>query len=335
MKKYEASGVSIQNHAKFIQFIKNIANSNNIGSYAGLFPLNIKDYKNPILVSSTDGVGTKLKLAILSGKHDTVGIDLVAMSVNDIITCGAKPLFFLDYIAVNKLEPKILENVIKGIVEGCKQSDCLLIGGETAQMSDMYKTGDYDLAGFAVGIVEKEKLITGEKIKPGNCVIGLASSGIHSNGYTLARKIFFEDNKYNFNEYMSELNDTLINVLMTPTIIYTNIILKLVDKFSILGLAHITGGGFIHNIPRILPQHIACEIYRKNFPRVAIFEALKQIGNIEEEEMYSVFNMGIGFIVITEKDNLNDIVRICNENKIKAMKIGEIVERKDKSVLII
>ena len=283
MVTYKEAGVDIKKAEKLVRRIKGIARG--IGGFSGLYPMEMARYKKPFLVASTDGVGTKLKIAQLIRKHDTVGIDLVAMCVNDIITCGAKPIFFLDYFATGKLELGVAEEVIKGIHKGCLQGGCPLIGGETAEMPGLYKKGEYDLAGFCVGIVEREEVIDGKKIKPGDIIFGLPSSGLHSNGFSLVRKIFSQ----------RELK-SLGKELLKPTKIYVKDILSV--RSIVRGIAHITGGGFIDNIPRILPQRCQGIIHKGSWKVPRIFQLVQKKGKIKEEEMFHTFNMGIGMVLI-------------------------------------
>ena len=325
MKKlsYKKSGVNIAKANLFIKRIKPIINTtkrpgciSDIGAFAGFFKPDLTEHKNPIIVASTDGVGTKLMVANWSGKHDTVGIDLVAMCVNDIIACGAEPLFFLDYFATGKLSPKISGEVIKGIVKGCKIANCALIGGETAELPGMYKPGDYDLAGFSVGIVGKRNIIDGSKIKKGDIILGLASSGIHSNGYSLVRKIFSR----------KELTTKLSKEALKPTAIYVKPVLDMIKRFNVKGISHITGGGFYDNIERILPASLKALIYRETWPVPPIFELIKKRGNISANEMFKTFNMGIGMtLVLSKQDILKAKTYLSEKHKMKSWVIGEIV----------
>jgi len=283
MVTYKEAGVDIKKAEKLIKKIKEIAPG--IGGFSGLFPIEVSRYKEPFLVASTDGVGTKLKIAQLIRKHDTVGIDLVAMGVNDVITCGAKPIFFLDYFATGKLELGVAQEVIRGIHKGCVQSGCILLGGETAEMPGFYKRGEYDLAGFCVGTVEREELIDGKEIEPGDIIFGLPSSGLHSNGFSLVRKIFSQ----------KELR-SLGKELLKPTKIYVKDVLSV--KSIVRGIAHITGGGFIDNIPRILPRGCQALIHKGSWRVPRIFHRVQQKGKIEEREMFHTFNMGIGMVLI-------------------------------------
>ncbi|MDA7857913.1 phosphoribosylformylglycinamidine cyclo-ligase [bacterium] len=287
MVTYKQAGVDIAKADKFVKEIKKIAPA--VGGFSGLFKLDAKRYKNPLLVSSTDGVGTKLKIAQLCNKHNTIGIDLVAMCVNDIITCGAKPMFFLDYLATGKLKVNVALQIIKGISKGCHQGNCKLLGGETAEMPGFYSRGEYDLAGFCVGIVEKKKVIDGGRIKPGDLIVGLRSSGLHSNGFSLVRKIFSK----------KELKG-LGKELLKPTKIYVKEILSLINKIDIHGIAHVTGGGFYDNISRILPKDCQALIHRGSWKLPGIFKLIQKRGRITDKGMYRTFNMGIGMVVITK-----------------------------------
>jgi phosphoribosylformylglycinamidine cyclo-ligase len=328
--KYKDAGVDIDEKNNFIETIKSLANSTitdgviaGIGGFGALFE--IKDYKNPVLVSGTDGVGTKLKIAFMMNKHDTVGIDLVAMCVNDIITSGAKPIFFLDYFATGRLESKVALEVIKGIVEGCRIAQCALVGGETAELPSMYREGEYDLAGFAVGIVEKDKVIDGSRIREGDVIVGLKSSGLHSNGYSLVRKIFFESNKMSVDDFIPELNETLGEALLTPTRIYVNAVNAL-RNFDVKGIAHITGGGFIENIPRIFERGLSAKIKKGSWDIPPIFDLIKSIGRIDKREMFRTFNMGIGMILILPQEEVDDAISKLNEVGETPYIIGEIVK---------
>ncbi len=326
---YKDSGVDIAEGNLAVELMKehvkkthNVNVLNSIGGFGGLFNLDLKKFHNPVLVSSTDGVGTKLKVAIKSDRHDTVGIDLVAMCVNDILTLGATPLFFLDYIGVGKLNSKKVSEIVKGIAEGCKMSDCALIGGETAEMPDMYEIDDYDLAGFSVGAINEDEIIDGRDIKEGNILIGLPSNGIHSNGYSLVRKIVFEKLKLDVDDYIEELGLKLKDELLKPTKIYTKTILRLLDDIKIKGMVHITGGGFIENIPRILNDNQGVTIDKNSFKILDIFKFLQKNGNISDFEMFKTFNMGIGYICIIDKNDLDKFKSIMNELNEEFYQIG-------------
>ncbi len=280
-----------------------------IGGFGGLFALGGGRFKDPVLVSSTDGVGTKLKIAFMCNKHDTIGIDLVAMCVNDIVVCGAQPLFFLDYFATAKLELNVATDVIRGIAEGCSIAKCSLIGGETAEMPGIYSPGDYDLAGFVVGICERDKIIDGSEIKVGDKLIGLASSGLHSNGYSLVRKVCFEELKLSVDDYIKELGCTLGEELLKPTRIYSEPLQNLIKHFKVKGLVHITGGGLIDNIPRVLPNGCKAVIHSNSWEPQPIFKFLQKKGKITPHEMCRTFNNGIGMVVIVDEKDVEDVER--------------------------
>lgn len=319
-KTYKDAGVDINLANHIVKKIKPLISKTfipgvltDIGGFGGLFSLTGQNYKEPVLVSGTDGVGTKLKIAFALDKHDSVGIDLVAMCVNDIVTCGAKPLFFLDYISIGKLSEKVVVELIKGIAEGCKMANCALLGGETAEMPGFYPEGEYDLAGFVVGIVEKSKIIDGREIREEDSVIGLSSNGLHSNGFSLVRKVLLEDKKYELEEKLAVLKRTLGEELLRPTRIYVKPILYLLEKYKVLGIAHITGGGLLENIPRILPEGVSVQINKESWPKPPIFSLIQKEGKISDEEMYRTFNMSIGMVVIVPQ---NDASKIINELKI-------------------
>lgn len=294
-----------------------------IGLPGGCFTLG-KKYKDPVLVSGADGVGTKLEIAFMMGKHNTVGIDLVAMNVDDIVCLGAKPLFFLDYIACNKVIPKVMKKILKGVANGCKLAGCALLGGETAELSDMYKKGEYDLAGFAVGVVEKKKIIDGKAIKPGDRIIGLASSGLHSNGYSLARKVLFDVAKLSIRKKINGLRGTLGEELLLPTKIYAKTILNLINKVNVKGIAHITGGGIPGNIVRILPKNMKAVIDPFSWKRLAIFQLIQMFGRIPREEMFKTFNMGVGMVVIVAEKDVDKTEKILLGAGEEAFVIGQI-----------
>lgn len=334
MKKlsYKKSGVDIDKANLFIKKIKPLIKStkragwiNNIGAFAGFFKPEISRYRDPLIVASTDGVGTKLMVAKWVGRHDTVGIDLVAMCVNDIITSGAEPLFFLDYFATGKLSPRISYEVVKGIVRGCKLANSALIGGETAELPGMYKKGDYDLAGFSVGIVDRKNIIDGSRIQKGNLILGIASTGLHSNGYSLVRKVFSK----------KELRTKLRKEALEPTAIYVKPVLGLVKRFDVKGIANITGGGFYDNISRLLPENISAVIYQGMWPVLPIFELIKNKGRIDDSEMFRTFNMGIGMVLVLPK---NEILKardyLLRKHKVKSWVIGEIIRGRSKVEII-
>jgi phosphoribosylformylglycinamidine cyclo-ligase len=334
MDLYQKAGVDINLGNTFIDRIKPLIRQTfspevitDIGGFSGLFRLDPSAYSQPVLVSSTDGVGTKLKVAQLLNQHQTIGIDLVAMSVNDIIVQGARPLFFLDYMAAGRLDLETQTAIIEGIVTGCKQARCALLGGETAEMPGMYSVGEYDLAGFVVGIVEKEKIINGSKIRPGDRIIGLASNGLHSNGYSLVRKIFFEDLRIDPGEVIPELNTALGEELLKPTRIYVPSILSLIHEYPVNGMAHITGGGISENLPRILPADCQARIIRDSWKIPPIFSLIKRMGNVSEKEMHQVFNNGLGMILVVSDTQSHDIVSRLQESGEQCFLIGEIVTR--------
>lgn len=297
-----------------------------LGGFGSLFKLDTSNMEEPILVSGTDGVGTKLKLAFLMDKHDTVGIDCVAMCVNDVLCQGAKPLFFLDYIATGKVKAEKVAEIVKGIAEGCYQSGSALVGGETAEMPDFYQDGEYDMAGFSVGVVDKSKMITGANIAKGNKVIGIASSGIHSNGYSLVRKVFFEKMQMKVTEYVEELGMTLGESLLTPTKIYANACNAALTKHNVNGIIHITGGGFFENIPRIIPEGLGVKINLGTWEVPAIFSYIKKCGNIEEKDMFSTYNMGVGMMMIVDEKDAEAVIQTLRNAGETADIIGEIVE---------
>lgn len=332
MANYKEAGVDVHAGYKAVELMKkHIAKTmrrevlTDIGGFGGLFSLENISIKKPVLVSGTDGVGTKLKLAFVLDKHDTVGIDCVAMCVNDVVCSGAQPLFFLDYIATGKLDPFKVESIVKGITDGCIMAGCALIGGETAEMPGFYPENEYDLAGFCVGIVNKDDIIDGSSIKSGDKLIGIASSGVHSNGFSLVRKLFSED-KQALDKYYEELNAPIGEVLLTPTKIYVKTILKLIEKYNIKGIAHITGGGFIENIPRMIPDGLKAVIYRGTWPVLPIFKLISEKGNVSEMDMYNTFNMGIGMVLAVDAYVSEEIISFINEVGEKAYLIGEIDE---------
>ena len=336
---YAKAGVDITAGYKSVELIKkHIAKTNikgvisSIGGFGGLFELDLKGIKKPILVSGTDGVGTKLKIAFLMNKHDTIGIDCVAMCVNDIICIGAKPLIFLDYIACGKNYPEKISEIVKGISKGCVQSNCALIGGETAEMPDFYAKDEYDLAGYSTGIVDKTKIINNSLIKKGDIIIALSSSGIHSNGFSLVRKILNIDNS-NINNVVKELGKKSIGeILLTPTKIYVKPILKLLKKIKVKGISHITGGGFYENIPRCIPNGLCAEIEKNKIKILPIFKYIQKIGNIEERDMFNTFNMGVGMCIIVSKKDAEKTIEILSSCKEDAYIIGKIIENKEKII---
>jgi len=334
--KYKEAGVDIGAANKFVDAITPLAKSTSrkgvlwdIGGFGAPFAIGRVNYKDPVLVSSTDGVGTKLKIAFMMNKHDTIGIDLVAMNVNDIAVQGAEPLFFLDYIATAKLNMQVCIDIVKGVAEGCRSAGCALIGGETAQMHSLYKRGEYDLAGFVVGLVEREKIIDGSSINVGNSIIGVSSSGLHSNGYSLVRKIFFNKLKLNVSDYINELGCTLGEELIKPTRIYVKSILNIVKEFGVRGMAHITGGGIVENLPRILPRACQAVIKKGSWKVPPIFSLISKKGKVPEEEMFHTFNMGLGLIVIIPSQETEGVIERIKGMGEEACVIGEIVQRKE------
>ncbi len=295
-----------------------------LGGFGGMFAIDKSQFEEPVLVSGTDGVGTKLMIAFAMDKHNTIGEDCVAMCVNDILCQGAKPLFFLDYIATGKLYPEKIASIVEGVSNGCVKAGCALIGGETAEMPGLYGTDEYDLAGFAVGIVDKKKIISGENIKEGDVLIGLPSSGLHSNGFSLVRKLFFDIKKYDINQHIDELGSTLGEELIKPTKIYSNALIELNETFNIKGISHITGGGFYENIPRMLPSGLRAMVNRKQFEVPPIFKVIQKLGDIEIDEMYSTFNMGIGIVMAVEQKDADSIIKFLETKDEKAYIIGEI-----------
>lgn len=303
-----------------------------LGGFGGLFSLDTTGVEQPVLVAGTDGVGTKLKIAFSMNCHDTIGIDCVAMCVNDLVCQGAKPLFFLDYIAVGKLFPEQVAQIVKGISEGCMESGCALIGGETAEMPGFYLAGEYDVAGFAVGLADRKKLVDGSSIKPGDALIGIVSSGVHSNGFSLVRKILVEENN-RLKEYDESLNMTIGQELLKPTRIYVKGILELMQHFTVKGLSHITGGGFIENIPRMLPMGLSADIKKDSWPVLPIFSLLQKAGNIDEGNMYNTFNMGIGMILACNPEQVQEILVNLEETGYPAYHIGTVTEGQEGVVL--
>ena len=330
---YRDAGVDIDAGNESVSLIKDAVRATyrsevmgDLGGFGGLFALNTKDYKEPILVSGTDGVGTKLRLAFLLNKHDTIGQDAVAMCVNDILVQGAEPLFFLDYLAVGKLEPIQVAEIVTGVARACKESGCALIGGETAEMAGFYPIGEYDIAGFSVGVAERSKLITPARVKAGDVLLGLPSSGVHSNGYSLVRKIVFERKGFKGDEYIEELGQTIGEELLTPTRLYPRICLPLIREFDIHGMVHITGGGFYENIPRALPDHMGAEVNGAAWTIPPVFRLLQEWGNVDWTEMYRTFNMGIGMVLIVSSDEANRITAQLNAQNETVYHIGHVTE---------
>lgn len=295
-----------------------------IGGFGGLFMPDLSGMKEPVLVSGTDGVGTKLKIAMLMDKHDTIGIDAVAMCVNDIICCGAKPLFFLDYIAIGKNVPEKVAQIVKGVADGCVMAGCALVGGETAEHPGMMAEDDYDIAGYSTGVVDKAKILDPSSIKAGDAIIGIASSGVHSNGFSLVRKVF-DVNEENIKVFYPELGKTLGEALLTPTRIYVKPVLDLISKLEVKGISHITGGGFYENLPRMLPDGITAKIKKGSYPVPAIFTLMQEKGNIPEHDMYNTFNMGVGMAIVVNSADADKAVEILKANGENAFVIGETI----------
>lgn len=338
---YKDAGVDIEAGYEAVKKMRSAVKSTfnagvlaDIGGFGGLFALDKEAYEEPVLVSGTDGVGTKLRLAFLQDKHDTIGIDAVAMCVNDIVVQGAKPLFFLDYLAVGKLVPDRVADIVKGVAEGCRQAGAALIGGETAEMPGFYPVYEYDVAGFAVGVVDKKKIINGQSIKPGDQLIGIASSGLHSNGFSLVRKVLLEVAQVPLNDYNADLGKTLGEELLTPTKIYVKTVLALLERYNLKGLAHITGGGLIENVPRTLPEGVQAEIKSGSWPVLPVFKLIQEKGNIPWEEMLKTFNLGIGMVLVVASEDKDDIMSELALLGEKAYHIGEIKAGEDKIKVI-
>lgn len=331
-ESYKAAGVDVTAGYKGVELMKKAVQAtytnaviSDIGGFGGLYAPQIKGMKEPILVSGTDGVGTKLKLAFLMDKHDTIGEDCVAMCANDVICTGASPMFFLDYMALGKNIPEKVATIVAGVAEGCKKANCSLIGGETAEMPGFYPVDEYDLAGFCVGIVDKKKIIDNKTIEIGDKVIGLKSSGVHSNGFSLVRKVF-DVNKENLNEYVESLGCTVGEALLKPTKIYVKPILKLIEQVKVKGISHITGGGFYENMPRMLREGVALKIDKNSYEVPPIFKLIAERGNIPERDMYNTFNMGIGMAIIVPENEVEKSLKILKEAGEEAYLIGEVVE---------
>ena len=337
---YAAAGVDIEAGYKAVELMKShIARTltsgvvSDIGGFGGLFALDVRDMAQPVLVSGTDGVGTKLKLAFLLDRHDTVGIDCVAMCVNDILCCGAKPLFFLDYIACGKNLPARIEAIVKGVAEGCVQSGAALIGGETAEMPGFYPEDEYDLAGFCVGVVDKPKIIDSHRMRPGDAVLALPSSGVHSNGFSLVRKVF-RVGEADITSPLPELGGkSLGETLLTPTKIYVKPMLALMEEIAVKGVSHITGGGFYENIPRSIPEGLCARIEKAAVKTPPIFSLIQRAGDIPERDMFNTFNMGVGMSVVVAKEDADRALAVLRENGEDAYLLGEIAEGPDKLVL--
>ncbi len=329
---YKDAGVDTKEGERAVslmkEHVKKTFNANvltGLGSFGSLFKLDLTGIKEPVLVAGTDGVGTKLKIAFLMDKHDTVGQDCVAMCVNDILCQGAKPLFFLDYIATGKVKAEKVAEIVKGVADGCVLGECALVGGETAEMPDFYEDGEYDMAGFAVGVADRSRVIDGSAIQKGNVLVGIPSSGLHSNGYSLVRKLFFEKMKLKVTDYVAELGRTLGNALIEPTKIYTKACNAVLPKVPVNGIIHITGGGFFENIPRIIPEGLGVRIDMGSWAVLPIFNYIQKCGNIDRNEMFATFNMGIGMIMIVEEDKADTVMELLRDAGEKPSVIGRIV----------
>jgi len=334
MSKYAEAGVDIEKANRLVEILKPITRKTykpgvmtDIGRFAGLFSINTQDIREPVLVSSTDGVGTKLKVAFMMDKHDTIGIDLVAMCVNDIVVEGATPLFLLDYISMGNLDLRKVEEIVTGIAAGCQEAQCSLIGGETAEMPGLYAQDEYDLAGFVVGIADKQELIDGSEIAVGYQLIGIGSSGLHSNGFSLARNVFFEKLKMSVSDYVEDFGKTLGEELLTPTKIYARTLVNLRRDFRIYGISHITGGGIIDNLPRALPKACKAVIRRASWERQPIFSYIQKGGEVSEQEMFRTFNNGLGLIIVVNQEQLSDVIMRLQAMGETAYHIGSIEER--------
>ena len=343
MKKrttYRSAGVDIDEGERFVKLIGPLAKKTarkgvlgSLGGFGALFSARFSNMRDPVLVSGTDGVGTKLKVAFLTKTHDTIGIDLVAMCVNDIVVSGAEPLFFLDYLSTGKLKAEEARDIVRGISKGCRDAGCALIGGETAEMPGLYAKGEYDLAGFAVGVVDKKKIIDGKKVRAGDSIIGLASNGLHSNGYSLARKVLFEDMRLKPSARPKGFRTTLAKELLRPTRIYVKPLLKVLKKFDVHAMAHITGGGLVGNIPRVLPRGLEAAVRKGSWPVPRIFTLIKEGGRVAPSEMMRTFNAGVGMVVVVKKSEVDGVVSLLKKEKIKAFEIGTVVKGRSKTAL--
>lgn len=334
-KAYEKAGVNIEAGYEAVQRMKSHVERTarkgimgTFGGFGGMFDLSSLNYKEPVLISGTDGVGTKLKLAFMTDSHDTIGVDCVAMCVNDIVAQGAEPLFFLDYVAVGKAVPERIEQIVKGVADGCVQSGAALIGGETAEMPGLYEEDEYDLAGFAVGACEKSKIVTGEKIAEGDVLVGIASSGVHSNGYSLVRKIVFEEQGYSAETVVAgyEGLGEIGKALLTPTKIYAKPVMEMHNELAIHGMAHVTGGGFYENLPRMMPEGLAVEVDLGSWEVLPVFNLLKDKGELTDRDLYNVFNMGIGFVIALSAEEAEKAITIAEAHGEKAYTIGRVVK---------
>ncbi len=336
---YADAGVDIDAGNKAVELMKDSVRATyrpevigDLGGFGGLFAMG-SNYKDPVLVSGTDGVGTKLKLAFLMDRHDTIGQDAVAMCVNDILVQGAEPLFFLDYIATAKVDSQKIADIVKGVTRACKESGCALIGGETAEMSGFYAPGEYDIAGFSVGVVERNKMITGDKVKAGDVLLGLPSTGVHSNGYSLVRKLCFDVMQFKADTYIPEFGKTLGEELLTPTRLYPKTVLPMIKQFDLHGMVHITGGGFYENIPRILPQDCDAEVHADAWEMPPVFRKLQEWGNVPWKEMYRTFNMGVGMVLVVNAGEAEAVRRYLKENGEIYYELGHVVPGTNKTVM--
>ena len=330
---YKDAGVDIDKAAEVVKRAKRLAKRTSrkgliagIGGFGGLFKIDKEQFEEPVLVSSIDGVGTKLKVAVMAGRHDTIGMDIVNHCVNDIVVQGAQPLFFMDYVGMGKIEAGVFNKIMEGIVKSSEAAECVLLGGETAEMPGLYSDGEYDLVGCITGIVDKKKIIDGKDIRPGDKLIGLRSTGLHTNGYSLARKVLFVRGRFAVNDYVPELGKTIGEELLAPHKSYGPIIAGLLKKFKIKGMAHITGGGFIDNIPRMLPKGCSARIHKNSWKMNPVFKLLSSLGNIDEMEMYKAFNCGIGMVLAAEESRAQDIAREIEKNKDEGFIIGEVIK---------
>lgn len=329
---YKKAGVDIDAGNEAVRLMRGAVRStfrpevlSDLGGFGGLFALDVQKYKEPVLVSGADGVGTKLKVAFMADKHDTVGQDAVAMCVNDILVQGAEPLFFLDYLAVGRLEPEKVAEIVAGVAAGCRLAGCALLGGETAEMPGFYREGEYDLAGFAVGVVDRQKLINGSGSQAGDLVIGLPATGLHSNGFSLVRKIFFERAGWSLDRYIPEFGKTLGEELLTPTKIYVRPVLSLLAQTAVRGMAHITGGGLPENVPRCLPPGLGVSLERQAWTVPPVFTLLQRLGDVSADEMFRTFNMGIGFVLVVAKNDADKVLTLLKEAGEAPLLLGEVV----------
>ncbi len=330
---YKKAGVDIDAGEKFVEEIKDLSNNSDLGSFGGLFALKLASYKDPVLVSGTDGVGTKLMVAIKANRHKTVGIDLVAMCVNDVLAQGAKPLFFLDYLGIGKLEPKKAADIVSGVVEGCKQSSAKLIGGETAEMPDMYSNGHYDLAGFSVGIADKKDLLNPKDVKNGDVLIGLASSGLHSNGFSLVREILFKQNNYQLTDKLPGSTEELQDELLKPTKIYVKTVLPLINEHLITAAAHITGGGLPDNVNRVILDGLSAKFNYGSWEVPPIFNSLQKIGKLSNRDMERTFNLGLGFVLIVHPENVDKVTQELNKVGETYYQVGQVIKGDQKVII--